>query len=56
VKGVCIMLETLVKVFFRVCENRILFCENWVLKLLYVKGCYLLSLGVRQEKGTRECE
>ena len=24
--------------FFRVCENKILFCENWVLKLLYVKA------------------
>ena len=53
------MLETLAKVFFRVCESKILFRENFA-KIgyynYYVKGCDPLPPGIRQEKDTRECE
>ena len=54
------MLETLAKVFFRVCESNIFFRESFAKVGYYnhynhyVKGCHPLPPGVRQEKGTRE--
>ena len=49
-------IETLI---FLVCENKILFHENFIkIKYYnyYMKICYLLLPGDWQEKGTRECE
>jgi hypothetical protein len=56
VKIVYVILEIFVKIFCRICENSIFFAINFV-KIgyyYYVKGYYLLSPGVWQEKGTRE--
>ena len=45
--------------FFRVRESKILFRENFGklgIIIIILKGCHPLPPGVRQEKGTRECE